>query len=48
MESALWESVDRLETASAHVCKREDIIGLIKTIVPTYNPEKENGSILNW
>jgi FlaA1/EpsC-like NDP-sugar epimerase len=48
MESALWESVDRLETASAHVCKREDFIGLIKTIVPTYNPEKENGSILNW
>jgi FlaA1/EpsC-like NDP-sugar epimerase len=48
MEDALWESVDRLKTASAHICKREDIIGLIKTIVPTYNPEKENGSILNW
>jgi FlaA1/EpsC-like NDP-sugar epimerase len=48
VESALWESIGQLKTACADRCRREEIVGLMKTIVPTYNPETENGSILNW
>jgi FlaA1/EpsC-like NDP-sugar epimerase len=47
-ESVLWESVDRLKTLSTKYCKREDIIEVMKTIVPTYKPDLGNGSILNW
>ena len=48
MEGSLWESVDRLQAASAKGSRREEIVGIMKTIVPTFNPERENGSILNW
>jgi FlaA1/EpsC-like NDP-sugar epimerase len=47
-ENVLWESVDRLKTICAKSCKREDIIEIMKTVVPTYKPDMGNGSILNW
>jgi FlaA1/EpsC-like NDP-sugar epimerase len=47
-ESILWESVDRLAAICGSCCKREDIIELLKSIVPTYKPDMGNGSILNW
>ena len=47
-ENALWESVDRLKTLCTKSCKREDIIEIMKTIVPTFKPDMRNGSILNW
>jgi FlaA1/EpsC-like NDP-sugar epimerase len=47
-ESILWESVDRLAGICGSCCKREDIIEVLKSIVPTYKPDMGNGSILNW
>jgi FlaA1/EpsC-like NDP-sugar epimerase len=47
-EGVLWESVDRLKMLCANYCQREDIIEVMKTIVPTYKPDLGNGSILNW
>lgn len=47
-ESGLWESVDHLMTLCANNPKREDIIKVLKTIVPSYTPDMGEGSILNW
>jgi len=47
-ENILWESVDRLKTLCTNCCKREEIIEVMQTIVPTYKPNKGIGSILNW
>jgi FlaA1/EpsC-like NDP-sugar epimerase len=47
-ENVLWESVDQLKILCENNCKREDIIEVMKTIVPTYKPDMRNGSILNW
>ena len=46
--SGLWASVDRLVTLCANNPRREDIIEVLKTIVPTYTPDMGDGSILNW
>ncbi len=47
-ENNLWESVDKLKILCETNCKREEIIEVMKTLVPTYKPDLGNGSILNW
>ena len=47
-ESFFWQSVDHLKTLCENCCQREEIIEVLKTIVPTYKPDIGNGSILNW
>jgi FlaA1/EpsC-like NDP-sugar epimerase len=47
-ESILWEAVDHLKTLGANCGKRQDIIEAMKTLVPTYEPDIDDGSILSW
>ena len=47
-EHVLWESVAQLQQLSEASGARDDLIDVMKTIVPTYKPDMRTGSILNW
>jgi FlaA1/EpsC-like NDP-sugar epimerase len=47
-EGDLWRAVEKLKSACEKSCGREEIIGILKEIVPTYRPDYRNGSILHW
>lgn len=47
-EKTLFEQVDRLREICAADCSKKDVVASLQAIVPSYKPDMEEGTILNW
>ena len=47
-EENFWGTVEKLESACEKSCRKEEIVEILKEIVPTYTPDYGSGSIIHW